>query len=43
MIEYKEIFSNKIKLLLPYFVEFSNNEFMLSKIYLENCTVGSSD
>lgn len=39
MVEYRKTFLNKMKLLLPYFVEFSNNRSILPKIYPENCVV----
>lgn len=43
MVKYKKTGLNKIKSLLPYFVEFYNDRSILSKIYLENCTVGGPD
>lgn len=39
MLKYKKIFLNKIKLLLSYFIKFSDNKSMLLKIYLENYTI----
>ena len=43
MVEYKETFLNKIKSLLAYFVEFSNDGSMLLKIYPDDCAVGGAD
>lgn len=36
MIEYKKIFLNKIKVFFSYFVKFSKNKLILSKIYPKN-------
>ncbi len=43
MVEYKETFLSKIKSLLLYFVEFSDNRFILSKVYLDDCEARRSD
>ena len=43
MVEYRETFLSEIKSLSPYFVKFSDNGSILSKVYLENCIVGGSD
>ena len=39
MVEYREIFLDEIKALLPYFVEFSENRSILSKDYPKDCAV----
>ena len=36
MVEYRKIFLNKIKSLLPYLVKFFDNSFMISKKYSNN-------
>ena len=41
--EYKKTFLNKIKLLLPYFIEFSDDGFILLKVYSNDCIVGGLD
>lgn len=43
MIKYEEILLNEIKSLLSYFMEFSKDELILSKIYLDNSVVGRSN
>ena len=43
MIEYKKTFLSEIKLLLSYFVKFSNNGFILPKIYLNDYIIGGLD
>lgn len=43
MVKYKKIFLSEIKSLLSYFIKFSNNKFMLSKIYLTNCIIRRSN
>lgn len=43
MIEYKEILLSEIKSLLSYFMEFSKDELILPKIYLNNSVVGGSN
>ena len=43
MVEYRETFPSEMKSLLPYFVKFSDNGSILSKIYPDNCIVGGSD
>ena len=43
MIEYRSIFLNEIKSLLPYFVELSDNDLILSKIYFNNCIIEKLD
>lgn len=42
-IKYKMIFLCKIKSLLSYFIEFSDNRSILSKVYLNDCIVKGSD
>lgn len=39
MIEYWEIFLNKIKLLLLYLIKFLKNSIMVSKKYLSDCII----
>ena len=43
VIEYREIFLDEIKSLLPYFVEFPDDGSMLPKTYPEDCAVGGPD
>ena len=43
VVEYRKIFLNKMKSLLPYFVGFSNDGFMLPKIYLDDYAVERLD
>ena len=43
MVEYREIFLNKIKSLLSYFVEFSDDGSILLKVYLDDCAMGRLD
>lgn len=43
MVEYREIFFNKMKSLFLYFVEFFDDKSILSKIYPNNCTMYRSD
>lgn len=43
MIKYREIFLNKIKLLLPYFVGFFDNKSILPKVYSDNYVGNRSD
>lgn len=43
VVEYKKTFPSKMKSLLPYFVEFSNNRSILPKVYPDDCAVGSSN
>lgn len=43
VIEYRKIFLSKIKSLLPYFIEFSNNGSILPKVYPNDCIVKGSD
>ena len=43
VVEYRETFLSKMKSLLPYFVEFSDNGSILPKAYPDNCVVGESD
>lgn len=43
MIKNKEIFLNKIKSLLPYFMGFFDNRSILLKIYSKNCVLGGLD
>ena len=39
MLEYKKSFLNEIKVIFPYFMEFSKNRLILSKEYSKNCIV----
>lgn len=39
MIKYKKIFLDKIKTLFLYFVEFSKNKSILSKVYPKNYVI----
>lgn len=41
MLGYKKIFVTEIKLLIPNFVEFFDDESMLSKKYPEDCKVSN--
>ena len=41
--EYKETFLNETKSLLPYFVEFSDDGYILPKVYPDNYAVERSD
>lgn len=43
MIEYQEIFLNKMKSLLIYFMEFFEDSTMVPKEYLDDCAVGRPD
>ena len=43
VVEYRETFLSKLKLLLPYFMGFSDNSSILPKAYPDNCIVGGSD
>ena len=43
MVEYREIFLSKMKSLLSYFIKFSNNRFILPKVYLNNYEVKRLD
>ena len=43
MVEYKKKFLSEIKYIFFYFVEFSNNNLILPKVYPNNCVVGRSD
>lgn len=43
MVEYREIFLNEMKSLLPYFVEFFDDGSILPKLYSENCTMDNPD
>ena len=43
VVEYRETFLVKMKSLLPYFVEFSNDGSILPKVYLDDYAVGRSD
>lgn len=43
VIEYKKIFLKKMRLLLLYFVEFSEDSSILKKNYLNNCAVEKLD
>ncbi len=43
MVEYREIFLNEAKSLLPYFVEFSDDGSILPKVYHDDCAVRGSD
>ena len=43
VVEYVKTFLTEIKSLLPYFVEFSNDESILPKVYPDDCVVGGSD
>lgn len=43
MVEYQKIFLEERKILLPYFVKFKEDNTILLKEYLENCTVGDSN
>ena len=40
VIEYREIFFDEIKFLLPYFVKFSDDRSILPKTYLKDYIVG---
>lgn len=40
VVEYREIFLDEMKALLPYFVEFSEDGSILPKDYSEDCAVG---
>lgn len=40
VVKYKKIFFNEIKSLLPHFVKFSDEKFILPKLYPDNCVVG---
>ena len=43
VVEYRETFLSEMKSLLPYFVEFSDNGSILSKVYPDDCAVRGSD
>ena len=43
VVEYREIFLEEMKALLPYFVEFKEDGTILPKEYLDDCAVGDSD
>lgn len=43
MIKYEEILLSEIKSLLSYFMEFSKDELILPKIYVDNSIVGRSN
>lgn len=43
MIKYRKRFLNEVKARLPYFVQFSENGSMLSKVYPQNCAVKKMD
>ena len=43
MIEYREIFLEEMKVLLPYFVEFKEDGTILPKKYPDDYAVGGSD
>lgn len=43
MFEYKETFLDKIKVLFPYFIEFSKDGSILPKNYSKNCVVSKSN
>ena len=40
MVEYRQIFLEEMKSLLPYLVEFREDSTMISKEYLDDCAVG---
>ena len=40
VVEYRETFLDEMKLLLPYFVEFSDDGSILPKTYSEDCALG---
>ena len=41
MVEYRETFLDKMKALLPYFIEFNKDESILLKDYPKNCAISS--
>ena len=43
MVEYRETFLSEIKSLLPYFLEFSSDGYMLPKVYRDDFAVGGSN
>ena len=43
VVEYKKTFFEEMRLLLPYFVGFSEDDAILEKDYLDNCVVGRPD
>lgn len=43
MIEYREIFLDKMKTFISYFVEFIENRSILPQIYHKNCAVSSAN
>ena len=43
MIEYQEIFLNKMKLPLPYFVKFFENDIIILKNNQDNCIIEKLD
>ena len=43
IVKYRKAFFEEMRLLLPYFVKFSNNCSILEKNYLDNCTLGELD
>ena len=43
VVEYRKTFSSEMESLLPCFVEFSDDESILPKVYPDDCAVGGSD